>query len=289
MANSAASLQKSLQKMYVNGIKDVQKIANEATYKEMQFNSAEAQKTRDWEERMSNTSHQREVADLKAAGLNPVLSANGGAQSYTGASASATAKDSSSSAGSMLSSIMSSLGSFSASQYSADRSAAATRYAANKNLQAAQASAAATRYAADRSAEAAKYTAKIHYDEVKYATDNGKTGNAWGVGSAILNRLGVAPENVKKLFKGLVEKTGVVDAKSKKFVTWYEASKSKSANAALGNMLGASGIANTKENRRLLYLSISTNNSRYMYQLYNQKNNKKAEGYKKGAPKAHMR
>lgn len=44
----------------------------------MDFNAAEAAKNRDWQKMMSDTAHQREVRDMVAAGLNPVLSVTGG-------------------------------------------------------------------------------------------------------------------------------------------------------------------------------------------------------------------
>lgn len=57
-------------------------IANQTS----QANAAEAQKNRDWQEMMSNSSYQRAVKDMQAAGLNPMLAySQGGASTPSGA------------------------------------------------------------------------------------------------------------------------------------------------------------------------------------------------------------
>lgn len=55
------------------------------------FNAAEAEKNRQWQETMSNTAHQREVSDLYKAGLNPILSvSHPGASTPSGSTASSS-------------------------------------------------------------------------------------------------------------------------------------------------------------------------------------------------------
>lgn len=81
-----------------NNLEELQKIADrnnkisiEMNRENNEFNADQAQLQRDYEALMSSTAHQREVADLQAAGLNPVLSAGGmGASTPTGSNASAS-------------------------------------------------------------------------------------------------------------------------------------------------------------------------------------------------------
>lgn len=150
----------------------------------MQFNAQEAAKSRSWQEYMSNTAHQREIRDLKAAGLNPVLSAMGGngAAVTSGATASgvtsAGAKgevDTSANAAlvQILGSVLSAQTQLQTANVNArTQEAVADKYTAMEKL-VAQIGADASKYSAQLGYAGSKYNSNMHYSLGKYQTDKG--------------------------------------------------------------------------------------------------------------------
>lgn len=141
------------------------------------FNAQQAQLQRDWEAQMSNTAHQREVADLKAAGLNPILSAGG-----TGASTPVASNASASNWTGADSSFISALAQVAASAMSANAvvtssglNAAAVERAAAMNSAASMYGSdqalKGTMYGADQSAKSYMYGADKAFSGTKYSSD----------------------------------------------------------------------------------------------------------------------
>lgn len=210
IANSSVNSAKSTMDSY---LKDLTAIADRnnainigMNRENNQFNADQAAAQRDWESLMSNTAHQREVADLKAAGLNPILSAGGmGAATPSGASASATnfsGTDNSviSALSQLASNAMSANATMTAAQTSANAqmqsamisgnynymsavqaaaaNVAASNIAAGASMYGADQNRAAMMYGADQSRASSMYGSNRSYEGTKYTADK-QRGNTW--------------------------------------------------------------------------------------------------------------
>lgn len=141
------------------------------------YNSAEAEKNRSWQQFMSSSAHQREIEDLKKAGLNPVLSVLGGNGASTTSGATASSQAPSGAMGSTdfsgAQSLVGLLGSFLQQQ----TQLAQMNTSALTNLAVADKYTAMSKYTAELGAQTQLTSARISALTSQYVSDNSLKGS----------------------------------------------------------------------------------------------------------------
>lgn len=200
--------------------------SQELAEKQWQFNAEEAQKSRDWQEYMSNTSIQRFVQDAEKAGVNPILwYAGSGSSVGSGATASGSSGTVDTSANSVLGSYLNTLINSATAINQANINAKTNLAIADINQQSAI-------YSANMASEASKYSANTSAYSYLKGIENNNAFNEF----IKQNYPNTSAELLSGILNGIAQGSGLdgVSDLYKALGSWlteqYSSSRSKSSN-----------------------------------------------------------